>query len=229
VLRLAALDSDNDPRYLQQIASDGGLLARPERVRDVLLPPGGRAEIVVDGTPTADQNGGDGSGAQRLRLTALPYSVNADGSGASRNRTLLSIDLPGGPQLPPLPQRLGDVPTSTRTPPSAPGRSCSTPTHRRLHHRRPGPSTPTGPTSPPELDTLEIWEIANAHTVDHPFHLHSYRVQLLDTDGRPPRTGPGSTPSTSAADRPSAWPSPSPASPAAPSTTATSPTTRTSA
>jgi FtsP/CotA-like multicopper oxidase with cupredoxin domain len=50
-----------------------------------------------------------------------------------------------------------------------------------------GPSTPTGPTSPPELDTLEIWEIANAHTVDHPFHLHSYRVQLLDTDGRPPR------------------------------------------
>jgi FtsP/CotA-like multicopper oxidase with cupredoxin domain len=37
-----------------------------------------------------------------------------------------------------------------------------------------------------ELGTLEVWEIVNAHTVDHPFHLHSYRVQLLDRDGRPP-------------------------------------------
>jgi FtsP/CotA-like multicopper oxidase with cupredoxin domain len=92
-----------------------------------------------------------------------------------------------------------------------------------------GPFDPDRTDLTAQLDTLEIWEIANAHTVDHPFHLHSYRVQLLDTDGRPPRTGPGSTPSTSAADRPSAWPSPSPASPAAPSTTATSPTTRTSA
>jgi FtsP/CotA-like multicopper oxidase with cupredoxin domain len=70
-------------------------------VRQVLLPPGGRAEVVVDAAA---------AGTGRLRLTALPYSVNADGSGAGRSRTLLTLDLPSGPALPPLPSRLGEVP-----------------------------------------------------------------------------------------------------------------------
>jgi FtsP/CotA-like multicopper oxidase with cupredoxin domain len=33
---------------------------------------------------------------------------------------------------------------------------------------------------------MELWEIVNAHSVDHPFHLHSHRVQVLDVDSRPP-------------------------------------------
>jgi FtsP/CotA-like multicopper oxidase with cupredoxin domain len=33
------------------------------------------------------------------------------------------------------------------------------------------------------LDTLEVWDVVNTHTTDHPFHLHSYPVQVLARDG----------------------------------------------
>jgi FtsP/CotA-like multicopper oxidase with cupredoxin domain len=179
VLRLAVVDGANSQRDLHQIASDGGLLARPERVREVLLPPGGRAEVVVDAVT-------GGPGTQRLRLMALPYSVNADGSGSSRSRALLSVDVPAGQQLPPLPARLGEVAaldaaTAVRTRRivlDADATGGFTIDGRAFDHDR------TDITA--ELGTLEVWEVENAHTVDHPFHLHSYRVQVLDVDGRPP-------------------------------------------
>jgi FtsP/CotA-like multicopper oxidase with cupredoxin domain len=103
VLRLAVLDDQDRRRDLHQVASDGSFLERPVRVSEVLLPPGGRADVVVEVRA-------DSPAQQPLRLCALPYSVNADGSGAEPVRTLLSLDLPAGPRLPPLPARLGDVP-----------------------------------------------------------------------------------------------------------------------
>jgi FtsP/CotA-like multicopper oxidase with cupredoxin domain len=176
VLRLAVL-GDGGAVELQQLASDAGLLTAPTPVRQVLLPPGGRAEVVVDAAA---------AGTGRLRLTALPYSVNADGSGTSRSRTLLSIDLPSGPALPPLPSRLGAVPvldaaTAARTRRivlDADADGGFTVDGRPFDHRRTDLTARAG--------TLEVWEIVNAHTVDHPFHLHSHRVQVLDVDGRPP-------------------------------------------
>jgi len=179
VLRLAVVDAEGRQRDLHQVASDGGVLARPERVRDVLLSPGARAEVVVDAV-------GGGPDTQRLRLVALPYSVNSDGSGASRRRTLLSADVPGGPRLPPLPSRLGEVP--------APDAASAVRTRRIVLDADAtggftidGRAFDTARTDlTAELGTLEIWEVVNAHTVDHPFHLHSYRVQVLDVDGRPP-------------------------------------------
>jgi len=178
VLRLAVLDGAGAVE-LQQLASDGGLLTRPTPVHEVLLPPGGRAEVVIDAVPTDP-------GRQRLRLTALPYSVNADGSGAGRSRTLLSLDLPVASALPPLPSRLGGVPvldpaTSVRTRRivlDADADGGFTVDGRSFDHRR---TDLTG-----RAGTLEVWEIFNAHSVDHPFHLHSHRVQVLDVDGRPP-------------------------------------------
>jgi FtsP/CotA-like multicopper oxidase with cupredoxin domain len=178
VLRLGVLDGDDRMVDLRLIASDGGLLERPERVREVLLPPGARAEVVVDAVPGA-------AVAQRLRLAALPYSVNADGSGASRERTLLSLDVPPGSPAP-LPASLSEVPaldaaTAVRTRRivlDADAAGGFTIDGRTFDHGR------TDLTA--EQDTLEVWEVVNAHTVDHPFHLHSYRVQVLDVDGAPP-------------------------------------------
>ena len=179
VLRLAVRDTDDDRVALHQLASDGGLLERPARVQEVLLPPGGRAEVTVDAAP-------DRPGLQRLRLTALPYSVNADGSGAGPARTLLSIDVPDGPALPPLPAALGEVPAldpagaarTRRVVLDSGAAGGFTVDGRAFDHDR------TDATA--ELGTLEVWEVVNDHTVDHPFHLHSYRVQVLDVDGRPP-------------------------------------------
>jgi len=35
------------------------------------------------------------------------------------------------------------------------------------------------------LGTTEIWEIQNLVGMDHPFHLHGFRFQVLDRDGEP--------------------------------------------
>ncbi|PSL55821.1 multicopper oxidase [Saccharothrix carnea] len=35
------------------------------------------------------------------------------------------------------------------------------------------------------LGTLEVWDVVNEHTTDHPFHLHSYSFQVLSRDGAP--------------------------------------------
>ena len=179
VLRLAVRDAYGARLDLHQLASDGGLLERPRPVREVLLPPGGRAEVTVDAVPGP-------LGRQRLRLTALPYSINADGSGAGPARTLLSLDVPDQPALPPLPAELGEVPVldparavrTRRIVLDAGAAGGFTVDGRAFDHDR------TDATA--ELGTLEVWEVVNAHTVDHPFHLHSYRVQVLDVDGRPP-------------------------------------------
>ena len=178
VLRLGVRDADGGRVELQQLAADTGLLERPEPVPEVLLPPGGRAEVTVDARPDAP--------ASRLRLTALPYSANTDGSGAGPARTLLSIDLPAGASLPPLPLRLGEVPAldparavrTRRIVLDADAHGSFTVDGRAFDHDRVDATA--------ELGTLEVWEVRNAHTVDHPFHLHSYRFQVLDVDGRPP-------------------------------------------
>jgi FtsP/CotA-like multicopper oxidase with cupredoxin domain len=146
-------------------------------VRQVLLPPGGRAEVVVDAAA---------AGTGRLRLTALPTACNADGSGTSRQRTLLSVDVPVGPAVPALPSRLGEVaPLDPRTAVrtrrivlDSDAQGGFTIDGRPFDHHRTDVVAQQG--------TLEVWEVVNAHTVSHPFHLHSYRVQVLDRDGTPP-------------------------------------------
>jgi len=35
------------------------------------------------------------------------------------------------------------------------------------------------------LGTTEIWQIENVVAMDHPFHLHGFRFQVLDRDGVP--------------------------------------------
>jgi FtsP/CotA-like multicopper oxidase with cupredoxin domain len=35
------------------------------------------------------------------------------------------------------------------------------------------------------LGTTEIWQIENVVGMDHPFHLHGFRFQVLDVDGVP--------------------------------------------
>ena len=42
------------------------------------------------------------------------------------------------------------------------------------------------------LGTTEIWEIENLVGMDHPFHLHGYRFQVIDRNGDVPLPHPGS-------------------------------------
>lgn len=175
VLRLAVLGAGGAATSMYVVATDGGLLVRPEPIEEVLLPAGGRVEVLLDaGT------------AGRWRLTARPYSVNSNSSGTTSDRTLLTVDVPAGLAPVPLPAALAQV---EQLNPAAAVRT------RRIVMDADGAGgfTIDGRTFDPDriditarLGTLEVWELHNAHTVDHPFHLHSYRVQVLDRDGTPP-------------------------------------------
>lgn len=174
MLRLAAVDEAGDAMQVHVVATDAGLLERAQPAHEVLLPPGGRAEVLLS-TSTPG----------RARLRALPYSPNADGSGARPGRTLLSLEAAPGMTEVGLPGELGDVQVLE---PAEAAHS------RRVVLDGDGSTgfTIDGRTFDPDrtdlvaqLGTLEIWEVENRHTVDHPFHLHSYRVQVLDRDGVP--------------------------------------------
>ncbi|MFL1381722.1 MULTISPECIES: multicopper oxidase family protein [unclassified Nocardiopsis] len=174
-LLLGCVRRDRSRPPLHLIATDAGLIERPHRVQEILLAPGERAEVLVETTE-----------AGPLGLVRLPYSVHGPGGEAANDEeTLLVLDVPEGLAPVPLPDHLApveelDPATAVRT-------------RRVVFDAAPdGAFTVDGRVfdmdrvdARADLDTLEIWEVANDHAADHPFHLHSYPVQVLDRDGVP--------------------------------------------
>lgn len=157
---------------LHQIATDGGLLDRPVEIEELLLAPGERTEVLLVTT---------GPGA--VELLALPYSTYGPGGDASSEQTLVPITVPDGLVPVPLPERL--LPVEALDPAS------SVRTRRIvLDKAADGGFTVDGRTFDAArtdieaaLGTTETWEVVNEHSTDHPFHLHSYAVQVVDRDG----------------------------------------------
>ena len=171
---LVAVLRDGRAEPLHLVATDGGPVERPVPVREVLLPPGGRAEVLV----AAAEPGS-------LAVAALPHSVYGPGGARTRQRVLAVLDVPAGLRPVPLPQRLAPVegldPASAvrtrRIVLDADGRGGYTVDGRAFD--------PARTDLVAQLGTLEVWEVVNAHGTDHPFHLHSHPVQVLDRDGVP--------------------------------------------
>ncbi|QFZ18590.1 multicopper oxidase family protein [Saccharothrix syringae] len=164
---------DRVPMHL--IATDGGFVEAPVEVAEVLLAPGERAEVLVET-----------SAAGRLELTALPYSTYGAGGAATPRSRLAAVEVPeGGLAAVPLPGRLREVEvldpaTAVRRRRIAfggDGTGGFTLDGRVFDHHRVDLTAGLG--------TLEVWDLVNEHTTDHPFHLHSYRFQVVARDGRP--------------------------------------------
>ncbi|CAL9405275.1 Multicopper oxidase mco [Nocardiopsis dassonvillei] len=174
-LLLGCVRRDRSRPPLHLIATDAGLIGRPREVQEILLAPGERAEVLVE---TAE--------AGPIGLVRLPYSVHGPGGGAAGDEeTLLVLDVPEGHAPVAPPGRL--APVEELDPADA------VRTRRVVFDAAPdGAFTIDGRVfdmdrvdARARADTLEIWEIANDHSADHPFHLHSHPVQVLDRDGVP--------------------------------------------
>lgn len=147
-------------------------MAEPVELTEVLPAPGERAEVLVDTSATG-----------RLELTALPYSVYGSGGPASTAFRLAALEVPPGLTPIALPARLRDVEVldearAVRNRRIAFGGTDSdhfTLDGKTFDHHRVDLQA--------RLDTLEVWEIVNDHTTDHPFHLHSYSFQVLSRNG----------------------------------------------
>ncbi|HMF76704.1 MAG TPA: multicopper oxidase [Bryobacteraceae bacterium] len=161
--RFYFLSLANGPAF-QHIGSDQGLLASPQKARQLTLSPGERIDLVLDFTDHA----GEEILLNNQSVQMMQFRV-AKGKAEDSSS---------------LPARLRDVP---RTPESAAIRT------RRLTldqvdyltgepdvHLLDGKRWHEPISEKPVLDTTEIWELMNVTDDSHPIHLHLVRFQLLD-------------------------------------------------
>lgn len=174
-------------RSFRLIGTDGGLLEAPRQLREILLVPGERADVLVDADAAAE-------GA--LEWQALPYD-RGHGTGALPEADVFQM------------RSTADSPVTTALVPSEVASISPLPeptVRRKLEleesmgaHSGHMSSAGMGPVFSingfvyPDfeglsgvLDTVEEWSIVNTTTMDHPFHLHGFRFQVTADDGTAP-------------------------------------------
>jgi FtsP/CotA-like multicopper oxidase with cupredoxin domain len=195
--RFYRLALEEHPFYL--IATDGGAIAQPVELSELLLAPGERAEVLVQGNREPGQ----------YRLLNLPYQRGSMGMmggrmggmmggrmrrgrrrGQSNLQTpqlLATLTYSGQVEPLPLPQQLISVETLpepqtvrqfTMNHGMAPGYGMVFLINGQpFDHQRTDTQVRIG--------TTEDWEIINTGVMDHPFHLHTNRFQVLSHNGQP--------------------------------------------
>jgi suppressor of ftsI len=160
---------------LVHVGSDGGLFAKPAVVDELLLANSERVEILVKG----------GEPGSRTVLQTLPYDrydPHTRPADWNQPRDLLEVQTSTDavPQAMAIPTALRDVQPTDATKIAA---------HRVIVFSQ---GLINGKAMDMKrvdvtvrLNTTEIWQIENVVAMDHPFHLHGFRFQVLDRDGVP--------------------------------------------
>ncbi len=182
--RFYRLTLENHPLYL--IATDGGSLSEPVEVKELLLSPGQRAEVLVRGEQEPGQ----------YRLLNLPYDRGGMGMMGRRGmmgrnfsdspEILATLAYSGSRALLPLPEQL--IPVETLPEPEtvrrfelnhamAPGRGMIFLINGQIFN-------PNRIDTRVRLNTVEDWEITNTGVMDHPFHIHVNHFQIISRNGR---------------------------------------------
>lgn len=158
--------SDAGPLVL--VAQDGSLLAAPEPIDEIFLPPGARAEVMI---PVAGRAGFD--------LMYRPYARM--GSVHTAEFPLIEVR-PETPATaaPELPSRLADWP---RFDPAAAARRREVPIAMLAICGRLYDGSRVD--FPVAAGSSEIWTLRNVDLMDHPVHLHSWRFEALALNGAP--------------------------------------------
>ena len=162
---------------LTWVGTDGGLFERPVEVPEILVAPSERVEILVRGT---------GSPGSRVVAFDQPYDryiPQTRPAGWNCPRKLLTLRYTDEPPIRPataVPVRLRAVEpldtarvTARREIVLAQGMING----RLMDMDRVDVDA--------LLDRTEIWQIENIVGMDHPFHLHGFRFQVLDRNGVP--------------------------------------------
>ena len=216
LLRLRLLNASNARIYrlaleghrLVLIATDGGAIATPELLDEILLAPGERADVLVQGNQTPGS----------YRLLDLPYQRSGHGGmgqvapAANGPQTLATLRYAGTVAPLPLPAALLHVPalpqperTRRFSLAHAMGMGMGGMQHGMGGMGVGGMGMGGGgigaggmgfvingqPFDPDRIDTrvslgsTEDWLIVNDDVMDHPFHLHVNPFQVISRAGRP--------------------------------------------
>jgi FtsP/CotA-like multicopper oxidase with cupredoxin domain len=157
------------------LGTGGGLLETPVRLRDVLLTPGDRIDIAV---------GPFESGAV-VAVRSAPYD-RGFGAGEGEQFATLRVG-PSAPSRTAVPERLRTI-TPLVDGPAMPTRVVT------FSERREGHGAPDFlidgkqhvRADPVVVGELQVWDIVNTSSLDHPFHLHGFFFQVLERNGAPP-------------------------------------------
>jgi bilirubin oxidase len=161
---------------LLHVGSDGGLFEKPVETPVIQIANSERVEFIVRGT---------GAPGSRAVLQDLPYDryiPQTRPTDWETTRELLTLRYADGPPATPV-----TLPTTLRQ--VAP-LDTSAVTARRTFvltqgfiNRKTMDLARVDETA--QLGATEIWEIENLVGMDHPFHLHGFRFQILDRNGEP--------------------------------------------
>lgn len=187
---------------LQLIATDGGAIAAPVELQELLLAPGERAEVLVQGNQESGQ----------YRLLNLPYNrggmemmggtmggagmdhsmggmMHGSDSQANAAQPLATLSYRGAVQALPLPQQLIAVealpePTVTRRIELSMTMGHGMDMEFWFNGQ---PFDEQRIDVEAKLGTVEEWELANVDPdlMDHPFHLHVNPFQVISRNGQP--------------------------------------------
>ncbi|MEI6064744.1 MAG: multicopper oxidase family protein, partial [Pseudanabaena sp. ELA748] len=185
------LSLEDHPFYL--IATDGGAIAEPVELKELLLSPGERAEVLIRGDRQPKQ----------YRLLNLPYDRGGMGMMAGMNHSNMmgnSGNVSNAPQVLatvvykdtvtkqlPLPQKL--IAVETLPQPSKTRRiEMSMLMGRRMDFLFNGKTFDMDRVDAEvKLGTTEDWELVNVDPdgMEHSFHLHTNPFQVVDRNGKP--------------------------------------------
>ncbi|WP_236619038.1 multicopper oxidase family protein [Acaryochloris sp. CCMEE 5410] len=176
------------------IATDRGAIAEPQEIETLLLSPGERADLLIPGQIEPGDYG----------LLSLPYDrglaemIQGIGNHAKQvpgvalpaETTIATLRYVEGNRTSPLPLPKALIPVDRLPNPS-------TTREFLLNH---GIDTTAGSNSfiingqsfvmdrvntQVQLNQVEDWHIINKASVDHPFHLHTNRFQVIERNGKP--------------------------------------------
>jgi FtsP/CotA-like multicopper oxidase with cupredoxin domain len=182
-----------DGQQMHLLGIDSGRYGEPRAVSEVVLATGNRADLLV----TTRQGGS--------RLRTLPYDRGGMGMGmggmgmgggngptspaSGQETTLATLDVAGSPAasqepLPPVP-----APRDVRGSTVAARRQLTLAISMGMAGMR---STIDGNTFDPNrvdmtarIGTVEEWTVTNTSPMDHPLHLHTWPMQIVEQGGQP--------------------------------------------
>jgi FtsP/CotA-like multicopper oxidase with cupredoxin domain len=161
---------------LLHVGSDGGLFERPAEVREIEVANSERVELLVRGT---------GAPGDRVALQTLPYDRYVPQTRPrdwQHARDLLTVAYSMEPpvvpaRVPSTLRRIVPLDTAAVTARHVLVLSQGLINGQTMDMHRVDVHAPLGAT--------EIWEIENVVGMDHPFHLHGFRFQVLERNGKP--------------------------------------------
>jgi FtsP/CotA-like multicopper oxidase with cupredoxin domain len=174
---------------LTQIATDGGALPSPIVVDEIMLTPGQRAEVLIPAAELPEIP---------IHLVNLPYQRTNMGMMGSQYRdgTEAIADLLRTPKTfaqVAIPKELSTIeplpePVQTRrftlNHGMVPGQGMAFLINGEPYQHQ----SQDLPQTVVKLDTIEDWELVNTDVMDHPFHVHVNKFQIISRNGIPETT-----------------------------------------